>query len=469
MKEFYVNFDALKSGRCTRVQFGRALDMAGIRVSDMEVELLADHFTQCGPQAQKPQVVNYDRFCKIIDEAFNADTSLGNTQGRESPTSSMMGMSMTSFVPRATQDEDRMMHIMHRLAALCKSRGIVFKYQFTDVDRSPVASPSNVNPRRGGKVTVSQFKRLFPFKKELPEDDVECIIQRYMTDGGDVHFQAIHNDISEVLSPEPPPFPRSDLYLKADPTNWDHMSLNPIRKIQAKVVEKRLRLNEYFQDFDALRKGFCTAGQLKTILSMLNLEKDVDRNDFNHLVEAYAREDGLFCYALFCRDVDAAFAIPGLEKEPLSVTTMPDPSTTAPARRNKQCLTPSRKLKINELEDKLRCWIRTRRILMKPMFKDMDRAHKGVVSRNQFGRVMGMLGLELDQMELALLCGVYCDRGNHNDFNYVDFIKACDPPVEDEEVAMSQMCAPFQDHSPSKYFNGARVHPLDRCGSPLIC
>merc|ERR1719453_2586798 len=103
------------------------------------------------------------------------------------------------------------------------------------------------------------------------------------------------------------------------------------------------------------------------------------------------------------------------------------------------------------------------------MFQDMDRAHKGVVSRNQFGRVMGMLGLELDQMELALLCGVYCDRGNHNDFNYVDFIKACDPPIEDEEIAMSQMNAPFQDHSPSKYFNGARVHPLDRCGSPLIC
>merc|ERR1711959_254818 len=124
-------------------------------------------------------------------------------------------------------------------------------------------------------------------------------------------------------------------------------------KIQAKVVEKRVRLNEYFQDFDPLRKGFCTAGQLKTVLTILQLEKEVDRNDFNHLVEAYTRDDGMFCYALFCRDIDAAFTMPGLEKEPLACTAMPDATTTAPARRNKMSLTPSRKQKINALEDKL--------------------------------------------------------------------------------------------------------------------
>ena len=33
---------------------------------------------------------------------------------------------------------------------------------------------------------------------------------------------------------------------------------------------------------------------------------------------AYSREDGMFCHALFTRDVDAAFSVPGLEKEPLA-------------------------------------------------------------------------------------------------------------------------------------------------------
>lgn len=172
-----------------------------------------------------------------------------------------------------------------------------------------------------------------------------------------------------------------------------------------------------------------------------------------------------FCYALFVRDVDMAFSVPGLEKDPLAMTPLPDATTTAAGRRNRMTLTPNKREQIDKLEDMIRSRIATRRILMKPMFQDMDKAHKGLVSRGQFGRVMGMLGFELNQNQIALLAGYYCDRGNHNDFNYVDFIKACDPPNEQEEIAMSQLNAPYQDQAPSKYFDGPRVRQLDRVGS----
>jgi len=375
---------------------------------------------------------------------------------------------MTQFCVQPVDDEDRINHIMHRVATLCKGRGICFKMLFHDFDRGPSPSPSRMNPRMGGKVTKHQFKRIFPFKKEITDDDIEYLILRYSTpggnvgEGGDVNFQAIHNDISEVLSPEPPPFPQSNLILKPDGTAWDHMTLNPVKKIQCKVVANRVRLEEYFTDYDPLRKGFCTAGQLKTVLTILNLEKEIDRNDFNHLVDAYSRDDGMFCHALFCRDVNAAFVVPGLEKEPLATTTLPDASSTAAGRRNRMVLSENKKDKINRLEDKVRSRIKCRRILMKPMFEDMDKAHKGLVTRNQFMRVMGMLGFEMLPEEISLLAGFYCDRGNHNDFNYRDFIKACDPPVEEEEIAMSQLNAPYQDDAPSKYFDGNRVHPADR-------
>jgi Ca2+-binding EF-hand superfamily protein len=486
MTEFYVNFDNLRSGRCTRVQFGRGLDTAGVKIDDVDVEFLADYFTQDGPNVQKPQVVNYKAFCDAVEKVFN-DVDLSFKSGQmeddwgESPSSpispggysggaeSMMKASMTSFIPKPVDDEDRISHIMHRLAALCKSRGICWKYLFHDFDRNLNPSPSRLTPARGGKCTRNQFHRLFPFKKEVSEDDIQYLMARYSTDGGDVHFQAIHNDISEVLSPEPPPFPTSPLVLKPDGTAWDHMTLNPVRKIQSKVVEKRVRLQEYFADFDPLRKGFCTAGQLKTVLTILNLEKEVDRNDFNHIVDAYSRDDGMFCHALFTRDIDAAFSVPGLEKEPLATTNLPDATTTAPGRRNRMSLSEAKKAKINHLEDVIRQRIKVRRILMKPMFQDMDKARKGLVTRNQFMRVMGMLGFELDPTQIALLAGYYCDRGNHNDFNYVDFIKACDPPVEEEEIAMSQLNAPYQDQAPSKYFiDGRKVRALDRAYSPAF-
>jgi len=471
-REFFVNFDGLRSGRCTKVQFGRALDTSGVRLSDTEVELLAEHFTQDGPN-YKPQVVNYVKFCEAVDVVFNdADLSFNSSQGLDDSmnglSNSMFKASMTQFIPKEVNDMERINHIMHRLAALCNCRGIVFKYVYQDYDEPRCPSPACFNPKRSGKVTKGQFTRTFPFKKEFTNEDIELLAERYRTDTGDVHFRAIHNDISEVLSPDPPPFPESNLILKPDGTQWEHMTLNPVKKIQAKIVEKRLRMEEYFADFDALRKGFCTAGQLKAVLTILNLEKEIDRNDFNHLAEAYSREDGMFCYALFCRDVNAAFTIPGLEKDPMAQTPLPDATTTAPGRRNRMTLSSKEKQKVNALEEKIRDRVAKRRVWLRPPFLDMDKAHKGFVTRSQFGRCMGLLGFELDQTEIALLSAVYCDRGNHNDFNYVDFIKANDPPDEHEEIAMSQLSSPYQEQSPSKYFDGMKVHPCDRAVSPLL-
>jgi Ca2+-binding EF-hand superfamily protein len=464
VREFFLNFDPLNSGRCTKVQFGRGLNTIGLKFTDAEIEAASEHFTEIGPKIQKPQVVSYKRFCEAVDEVFGSDMALGSTHdGREDRLQSMFKMSMTSFMPNMVEDEENMSHIMHRLATLCKSRGIVFKYIYTDFDRSLSPSPSRTNPRNAGKCAVEQFKRMFPFKKEFSENDLQTLISRYLTSNGEaVHFQAIHNDISEVLSPEPPPFPRSDLILKDDPTQWDHMNLNVVKKLQAKVVEKRLRLNEYFTDHDPLRKGFCTAGQLKTVLTILNLAKELKRDDFQVLLQVYARDDGMFCYALFVRDIDNAFSVPGLEKDPMATTPLPDASTTIHGRRNRMVLNTKRRDRINKLEDRIRSRIAQRRILMKPMFQDMDRKNSGLVSKGQFHRVMGMLGFDLTPEDITTLAGAYCDRGNHNEMNYVDFIKACDPPNEQEEIAMSQLNAPYQDAAPSKYFDGPRVRALDR-------
>lgn len=473
LREFFLDFDKLKSGRVTRVQFGRALDDANVKLSEDEVELLIEYFTQTGPNVQKPQIVNYKKCCDEVDEVFAADEAEMSPSGamREamSPNSTLR-QSIISFTPNEVEDEERMMHLLHRVSTMCQNRGVIFKYCYQDCDRGPSPSPSMVCPRRSGKVNPGQFKRLFPFKDGFTDEDLNLLVQRYITDNGDVHYLGLHNDISEVLDPKPPPFPRSDLILRPDDTEWDHSLLNPVKKIQSKVVEKRVRLTEIFKDFDALRKGFCTPGQLKTALTILNLDKEVNRDDYSHLVETYTREDGMFCYAAFCKDVDMAFSVPGLEKEPLASITMPDAATTSPARRNRMTMTSSRQSKIVELEEKIRARVKKRRILMTPTFKDMDKAAQCHVTRSQFTRVMGMLGFELEPTEIALLCSVYCDLGNHNDFNYYDFIKSVDPPDEEQEIAMQQASSPYQDMSPSKYFDtcGQRVRALDR-QSPIMC
>eukprot|EP00434_Breviolum_minutum_P010931 symbB.v1.2.009637.t1/scaffold617.1/size180324/3 len=69
------------------------------------------------------------------------------------------------------------------------------------------------------------------------------------------------------------------------------------------------------RDFDPLRKGYCAASQVKTVLTILNLSKIVTREDYDQLIETYAREDGMFCYGDFCADVNKVFATPNLEKD----------------------------------------------------------------------------------------------------------------------------------------------------------
>merc|ERR1719181_1146981 len=117
-------------------------------------------------------------------------------------------------VQMSPEKEEEVMHILHRFATMCKARGVLVKAIYTDVDRTIAPSPSMLNARRGGKVTRSQFIRLFPFKKEFTEKDIELLTEAYTTESGDVQFMTLHNDVSEVVEAGAQPFPSSPLYLK---------------------------------------------------------------------------------------------------------------------------------------------------------------------------------------------------------------------------------------------------------------
>jgi len=328
---------------------------------------------------------------------------------------------------------------------------VVFKYQFTDVDRAPVASPSRSTSYAGGKVTKDQFLRRFPFKKEFVPEDVELLANHYLTEKGDVHFMAMHNDISEVTNHEAPPFPTSPLFLKPDPSEWSQSRYSVVDKIRAKVVEKRIRLKEQFQDFDPLRKGLCNASRVKTVLNILNLSKEIDKNDFEQLLGMYTQDDGRFCYSDFVSDVDKEFVTPGLERDPMSQTSMPDASSTLPGRRNKVVMSEEKMKHFQWLESKIRSKVTKNRMNLKPTFQDMDKIHTGHITKNQFFRSMASLGFDLSEEEVGILGNVYCDLGNHLDFNYSDFLKSVDVPSDDVELAMAQLAGPYQGFEPAAY------------------
>ena len=70
---------------------------------------------------------------------------------------------------------------------------------------------------------------------------------------------------------------------------------------------KRVRIEEFFRDFDKLRKGKVTIPQFKQVLSILNF--NLTEQEFDSLADRYRTSDpeGTFNYFAFCKYINSAF------------------------------------------------------------------------------------------------------------------------------------------------------------------
>ena len=87
-------------------------------------------------------------------------------------------------------------------------------------------------------------------------------------------------------------------------------------RLKAAIVMKRVRIEEFFRDFDKLRKGRVTRQQFKQILSSMNFT--LTNDEFKSLAKKYETEDPerFFRYTDFCANMNLAFTITGIDKAP---------------------------------------------------------------------------------------------------------------------------------------------------------
>ena len=83
-------------------------------------------------------------------------------------------------------------------------------------------------------------------------------------------------------------------------------------RLQSLVVMKRIRIEEFFLDFDKLRKGRVTKNQFESILSMLNVNMTFD--ELNYLTSKYRTIDAekMINYVDFCANINRAFTTYGI-------------------------------------------------------------------------------------------------------------------------------------------------------------
>jgi hypothetical protein len=82
-----------------------------------------------------------------------------------------------------------------------------------------------------------------------------------------------------------------------------------LEKIKCAVKVKRLRLGDYFKDFDQLRKGITAANKFRGVISQMKIELD---EECLNLLESMYRVDGdptRVHYAKFIEDVEIVFTM----------------------------------------------------------------------------------------------------------------------------------------------------------------
>lgn len=81
--------------------------------------------------------------------------------------------------------------------------------------------------------------------------------------------------------------------ISCDPTDVED-------RLRSLVVMKRVRIEQFFQDFDKLRKGHVTKGQFSSILSQLNF--NFTREEYDSIATKYETNDPerFFNYVAFC-------------------------------------------------------------------------------------------------------------------------------------------------------------------------
>eukprot|EP00927_Polykrikos_kofoidii_P060702 TRINITY_DN55627_c0_g1_i1.p1 TRINITY_DN55627_c0_g1~~TRINITY_DN55627_c0_g1_i1.p1 ORF type:complete len:599 (-),score=78.67 TRINITY_DN55627_c0_g1_i1:161-1957(-) len=482
-KEKFMDFDPLRSGRCTAQQFLRGLHEVAPIVPLAEAELLSEYFTD--KMASYPQVVSYKNFCSALDEVF-ALAELESTplqqvplpgatlqRGFASPKAHALQSGVSPFTATwesAATEEGRFKDLLHKLALLVKTRRIVFRTCFQDCERSN--STSLVTPRYSGKVTSAQFRQHFPFVKDFSEDEMDLLVKRYTTDEGDIHFLALDKDLVAVelepalFIPQRPPVSgrptlRSGrrLVLPEDPSGED-----VIEKLRTVVMDRRLRLNELFHDFDKLRQGVCPFHQVKTVFTVLRIA--LEPKEMTVLHEMYMNDEGMFRYRDFCKDIGECIdgelpPQPGTQH--LALSARRGQSAGAGSTTTRQRLNLRAQNALDEIEIWIRKRVTQRDLPLKRTFQDFDRVCSGRVTRSQFHRIMDMLNIDLSEAQVEAVSEAYCDTEKPWEFRYLDFCASV-------EAKPDWMTTPQKRKIPSKYFNRVgeiMAHPLSDVPRPI--
>ncbi|TPX50000.1 hypothetical protein SeMB42_g00541 [Synchytrium endobioticum] len=421
----FSDFDKLRSGFVTLAQFRRCLGSIMDRgvvspLSESECDTLARYYDVKGDGT-----VKWTAFVDSIDKVFGAKRLDQN------PTQYIVCKSEPVRPPLSPHSQGVLHEIIERLRSYCKHHGCDVKSFFTDFDK-----------HHNGYVTYNQMLRGIPANL-LSMEEEELLISHYSDQVlEECNYFKLVNDVNRKTRRYRPD--HAQLVARSGVDNSEHIPVGTEEiftekhehqgkvtadfvesEIKKKVYKERIRIQDFFRDFDRLHCGNITEAQFRSglKLSAIPLEQD----DIAALLSRYSDAQGIVAYYKFCSSIDTVFTNHNIESNPLLEVSPPTPEFLS-----KGCgeLQPEEESRFQLIIARLRALVKERNLNLIPFFKDFDRTLGSTltnhVTRSHFSRILSTMKLDVCDEDLHILVKKYEDLGR-NKVNYMHFVRHIDP------------------------------------------
>lgn len=424
--EYLRDFDKLRRGFITPAQFQQGLRVMVPQIPTEVLRSLTVAYTD--PSRPAPTTVDWRRFVHDVDDALNGGAALEKDASRVAPdlNSTARSLARATIQPpeaRGFTDETFAEYddAMDNIRQQKRNRALEVRGILRDFDRT-----------RQNRVTPRQFQQALDTAGfRLSERELTLVTTYYM-DGDRINYADFLEDIEPSEKLENKTLQgtqrlnalnkdRRAAIEAAEPAHFEAV----LAKVKTLVAKERMRISEHLRDFDKLRRGMITANQFRAGLSMAKVELTLP--EMRALEEHYRIMDqgnDFVAYTRFCRDVESVFTLDDLHTQPLAdaVPTIPPVGVELAAQERMRELKSGHENKALQV---IAAEVKRRRMLLQHDFKDFDKIHRGVVTKDQFFRVLTDLNLGqlLTNEEREQLAEHYSARvGGRWDVHYRQFI-----------------------------------------------
>lgn len=201
------------------------------------------------------------------------------------------------------------------------------------------------------------------------------------------------------------------------------------------MYKQRIRIQDFFADFDKLRCGGVTAAQFASALSMAGF--NLAAGEYAELASAYPCDvpDKPVAWKAFCADVNLVFSKANLEKNPLEEVALEPENILDPTRfsvrpNNDGSLGGGGDEALDALLERTAEEVRKKRVDVLPFFRDACSNQNSPMKVNhvtpkQFAQVLkSHVARDATEAEMEMLCEAF---GNGEMVNFAAFAAVVDP------------------------------------------